>query len=51
MRFENAGENKVLDKRCDSVGWKLDVEFEHAARAMPQQNSLAETSFTTRLKP
>jgi len=47
MRLDNAGENKLLKKRCDSKDWKLGIEFEFTARDTPQQNSLAEVGFAT----
>jgi hypothetical protein len=40
MGMNNAGENKLLKKRCESSNWKLGIEFEFTARATPQQNSL-----------
>jgi len=46
IRCDNAGENKSLNKRCNDVKWKLNIDFEYTARATPQQNSLAEMSFT-----
>ena len=47
VRLDNAGENKLLKKRCESKDWKLDIHFEFTARDTPQQNSLAEVSFAT----
>jgi hypothetical protein len=35
----------VLQQRCESVEWKLDIEFEFTARDTPQQNHLAELGF------
>ena len=45
-RLDNAGENKLLQKRCNSAEWQLVVEFEFMARDTPQQNHLAELGFT-----
>ena len=47
IRQDNAGENRKLQKCCSSVDWKLDVDFEYTTKEIPQQNSLAETAFTT----
>ena len=47
IRLDNAGENKLLQKHCDSADWKLGIEFEYTARATPQQNSLAEVGIAT----
>ena len=47
IRQDNAGDNKKLQKRCSSADWKLDTDFEYTAKETPQQNSLAETAFTT----
>ena len=47
VRLDNAGENKKLQKRCESSDWKLGIKFEYTARATPQQNSLSEVSFAT----
>ena len=42
VRCDNAGENKLLEKRAASSDWKLNIEFEYTARDTPQQNHLAE---------
>ena len=47
IRLDNAGENKLLQKRSDSTDWKLGIESEYTARATPQQNSLAEVGIAT----
>ena len=44
-RLNNARENKLLQKRCNSAKWQLGVEFEFTARDTPQQNHLAELGF------
>ena len=44
-RLDNAGENKLLQKRCNSAEWQLGIEFEFTARDTPQQNHLAELGF------
>ena len=46
IRCDNAGENKSLQKHLQSADWKLNVNFEFAARDTPQQNHLAELGFT-----
>ena len=35
-----------MSKRCNGAAWKLNLDFKYTSRATPQQNSLAETSFT-----
>jgi len=45
VRCDNAGENKLLQQRCNSKDWKLDIDFEYTARNTPQQNHLAELGF------
>jgi hypothetical protein len=44
-RLDNAGENKMLQQRCEGVDWKLDINFKFTARDTPQQNHLAELGF------
>ena len=47
LRMDNAGENKLLQKRCTSKDWKMNFDFEFTARDTPQQNSLAQVGFAT----
>eukprot|EP00957_Ditylum_brightwellii_P130090 9922277-Ditylum_brightwellii.AAC.1 len=47
MRCDNAGENKLFQKRSDSIDWKLNVKFEYTVHETPQQNSLADVSVAT----
>ena len=47
VRCDNGGENLKLEKRCNGVEWKLNVNFEYTAKDTPQQNSLVEVGFTT----
>ena len=47
LRMDNAGENKALHTRMNSVDWKLNIKPEYTARDTPQQNSLAESAFRT----
>ena len=47
LRQDNAGENKALERRMASSHWKRTTKVEYTARSTPQQNSLAENSFTT----
>ena len=47
LRMDNAGENKLLQKRCESSNWKFDIKYEYTARDTLQQNSLAEVGFAT----
>jgi hypothetical protein len=37
--MDNAGENKLLQKRSESKDWKLGIKFKYTARATPQQNA------------
>jgi hypothetical protein len=45
--MDNAGENKLLQQRCQSKDWQFDIVVEYTARDTPQQNSLAEVAFAT----
>jgi hypothetical protein len=47
VRQVNAGENKLLQSRCDSAEWKFGIAFEYTAQDTPQQNHLAELAFAT----
>jgi hypothetical protein len=42
IRCDNAGENMTLQKRVNSVDWKLNITFEFTPRDTPQHNHLAE---------
>jgi hypothetical protein len=43
--MDNAGENKLLQSRCESADWKFWIQPEYTARYTPQQNHLAELGF------
>jgi hypothetical protein len=47
LRLDNAGENKLLKKQCESSMWKLGIKFKFTARDTLQQNSLAKVGFVT----
>jgi hypothetical protein len=47
VRCDNAGENKTLEKRANSVEWKLNIQFEYTPRDTPQHNHLAELAFAS----
>jgi len=47
LRMDNAGENKALQARVNSVDWKLNIKVEYTAPNTPQENSLAESGFRT----
>ena len=47
IRCDNAGKNQALNQHINRASYKLNLEFKCTKRATPQQNSLAETSFTT----
>ena len=36
IRYDNARENKALNKQSNSTVWKLNMNFEYIARARPQ---------------
>ena len=36
LRCDNAGENKMLEKEVNGEKWKLNLNFEHTARATLQ---------------
>eukprot|EP00957_Ditylum_brightwellii_P093323 7106799-Ditylum_brightwellii.AAC.1 len=42
MQCNNADENQLLEKRCNSAEWQLGVYFEYTAWDTPQQNHLTE---------
>jgi hypothetical protein len=46
VRLDNAGENKKLKSRAESVDWKFDTKFEFTVRVTPQQNHYAELGLT-----
>ena len=45
IRYDNAGENKKLEEKCDAEG--LGISFEYTATGTPQQNAYAERAFPT----
>jgi len=45
IRMDNAGENKKLEARMQSVDWQMNIKVEYTARDTPQQNHLAELAF------
>ena len=45
LRMDNAGENKSLEEKMNSVDWKLNIDAEYTAVYTPKQNHLAELSF------
>jgi hypothetical protein len=47
LRMDNAGENRILEKRYKSKDWQFVMEFEYTARAAPQHNHMAEMVFST----
>ena len=47
VRCDGGGENKAHVKRCNSVGWKLNVNVEWTARNTSQQNCPAEVAIAT----
>jgi hypothetical protein len=48
IRCDNAGENKGLEARLNSLDWKMgNIRFEYTARDTPQANCLVEIGFNT----
>ena len=45
LTMDNAGENKKLASRLESVDWKNPVVIEYTTRDTPQQNSPVEVAF------
>jgi hypothetical protein len=45
LRMDNAGENHLLQQRCESKDWKFQITCEYTAAMTPQQNHLAELGF------
>lgn len=45
LRMDNAGENKGLESRMNSVDWQLGIQVEYTARDTPQHNHKAELGF------
>jgi hypothetical protein len=45
LRMNNAGENLLLQQRCESADWKFNIKCEFTAAMTPQQNHLAELGF------
>jgi hypothetical protein len=41
IRCDNAGENKSLQRRANSVDWRLNLVFEYTPTDTPQHNYLA----------
>jgi hypothetical protein len=42
LRMDNAGEYKLLQKRCESKDWQFEMKYEYTGRDTPQHNHLAE---------
>jgi hypothetical protein len=47
LRMDNAGENKLLQQRCESKDWQFAIYYEYTDRDTPQHNHLAELGFAT----
>jgi hypothetical protein len=47
LRMDNAGENKLLQQRCESKDWQLAINYEYTGRDTPQHNHMAELGFAT----
>jgi hypothetical protein len=47
LRMDNAGENKLLQQRCESADWQFAMKDEYTGRYTPQHNHLAELGFAT----
>jgi hypothetical protein len=47
LRMNNAGENKLLQQRCESKDWQFAMKYEYTGRYTPHHNHMAELGFTT----
>jgi hypothetical protein len=47
LRMDNAGENKLLQQRCESKDWQFAMKYEYTGRDTPQHNHMAELGFVT----
>jgi hypothetical protein len=45
LRMGNAGENKLLQQRCESRGWQFAIKYEYTVIETPQHNHIAELGF------
>jgi hypothetical protein len=45
--MDNAGENKLLQQRCESKDWQFAIKYEYTGRDTPQHNHMAELGFAT----
>jgi hypothetical protein len=47
LRVDNAGENKLLQQRCESKDWQFAINYEYTGRDTPHHNHMAELRFAT----
>jgi hypothetical protein len=47
LRMDNAGENKLMQQRCESKDWQFAINYEYTGRDTPQHNHMAELGFAT----
>jgi hypothetical protein len=47
LRMDNAGENKLLQQRCESKDWQFAINYEYTGRDTPHHNHMAELGFAT----
>jgi hypothetical protein len=47
LRMDDAGENKLLQQRCESKDWQFAMTYEYTARYTTQYNHLAELGFAS----
>jgi hypothetical protein len=47
LRMDHAGENKLLQQRCESKDWQFVINYEYTGRDTPQHNHMADLGFTT----
>jgi hypothetical protein len=47
LRTDNAGENKLLQQRCESKDWQFAINYEYTGRDTPHHNHMAELGFAT----
>jgi hypothetical protein len=47
LRMDNAGENRLLQQRCESKDWQCAIKYEYTSRDTPQYNHMDELGFAT----
>jgi hypothetical protein len=47
IRMDNAGDNKLLQQRCESKDWQFAMKYEYTGRYTTQHNHMAELGFAS----